>query len=73
VCSSLQGLFGPRWAKSKDANLHVWCRSTFGKFAGSWGVGLKQKMIQKMIGIDLASQANSALLQTSQQTNRRLK
>jgi hypothetical protein len=66
----------------KDAALRRWhqaemkiCMSgvdwTFGKLAGSWGVGLKQIKIQKMFAIDLASQANSALLEASQPTQKR--
>jgi len=47
-------------------------RATFCKFAESWSVRLTARKNQKVIEIDLASQANSALLEASQHTNRRL-
>ncbi|MCW2313371.1 hypothetical protein M2244_003122 [Rhodoferax antarcticus] len=66
----------------KDAALRRWhqaemkiCMSGLieptAELAGSWGVGLKQIKIQKMFEIDLASQANSALLEASQPTQKR--
>jgi len=48
-------------------------RATFCKFAEIWSVRLDAKKNQIVIEIDLASQANSVLLEASQHTKRRLR